>query len=118
MMTVRSTLLAFIKSSSISGVASNSGGRVVSFAKGYFGSRFHTWTCGSMMRILEGAAVIVLSAADARNARRLDIDWFQLVHDVGPAALVAGAGTFAGTVEVDANPAFEIDAFEDAMAGN
>src|SRR5262245_9776092 len=64
-MTVFSTPFAFMRSSSISAVASFSGGLVVSLAQGKRGSFFHTCTCGSMMRYF-----CAPSAAPAVNAPR------------------------------------------------
>src|SRR5712691_4310313 len=82
MITVFSTPLAFMRSSSISGVASVSGGFTVSFAHGYFGSFFQTCTCGSMMRYLRAPRAGLLdcegegrAAKAPMAARRLTLDF-------------------------------------------
>src|SRR6478672_3551330 len=107
MITVRATPLAFINSSSVSGVASRSGTRAPS-AKGNAGSCFHTWTCGSRIRT---SAASALAATPASRVRRVtsDIDGLQLIHDVLAAALVAGSRTLARDIEIDAEPTFEAD---------
>src|ERR1035437_9176551 len=100
MITVRATPLAFIRSSSVSGVASRSGTRAPS-ANGNAGSCFHTWTWGS--RIRESAAS-AFAAAPASSVRRVtsDIDRLQFVDDVLPAALIADARSLARDVEIHA----------------
>src|SRR6516164_1284491 len=107
MMTVRATPLDFIRSCSVSGVASRSGTLAPS-AKGKAGSCFHTWTWGSRMRV----------SAPASRVRRVtsDIDGLQFVDDVLGAPFVAGPRALAGDVEIHAQPALETDRFQYAMA--
>src|SRR5271166_1940775 len=45
-----------------------------------------------------------------------EVDWLQLVDDVGAAALVVGAGAVAGGIEIDADPALVVHAFQHAVA--
>src|SRR5437016_9892307 len=107
MMTVRAIPFAFIFSRRVSGAASRAG-TLAPWANGKAGSCFQTWTWGSMMRLSAAirfrAAAVVVVARKVRRERS-DIDRFQFVDDVLGAALVAGAGTFAGGIELDAEPA-------------
>src|SRR4051794_298936 len=114
MITVRATLLVFIRSSSVSGAASRSGTFAPS-AKGKAGSCFHTWTCGSRMDVPAARAVEAAPASRVRRVRS-DIYRFQFIHYILGAALVAGARPFPGDVEIHTEPAFEIDRLQHAMA--
>src|ERR1017187_9339502 len=102
MITVRATPLAFIKSSSVPGVASRCG-TLAPAANGNAGSCFQTWTWGSRMR---KSAANALAAAPASSVRRvtLDIDRLQFVHHILSTALVTGARPLTRDVEIDAEP--------------
>src|SRR5215472_1331674 len=132
MMTVRSMPLAFMRERRVSGSASRAG-TLAPWAKGKAGSWRQTWTWGSRMRYF-GCARAVMAAPVIKVRRvmlgqppgepapfaplaRSDIDGLQFFYDVLAAALVAGSRALAGDVEVDAEPAFEVDALEHAMAG-
>src|SRR5439155_26696526 len=87
MMTVFSTPFAFMRSSSISAVASFSGGLVVSLAQGYFGSFFHTCTWGSMMRYF-CAARAAAAASAPRAVLRLTVWLIWRVYSYGGRAFI------------------------------
>src|SRR5580765_4709487 len=116
MRTVRSTPLAFMSERSVSGSASRAG-TLAPWANGNAGSCFQTWTWGSMRRYLGWASAADMRAPVRRVRRESsDIDRLQLIHHVLRAVLVAGARTFPRDIQVGAEPAFEVDALQDAVA--
>src|SRR5687768_16748407 len=117
MMTVRSTPLARMRSSSISGVASFSGGFCPS-AHGKRGSAFQTWTCGSMIRCPAAEAMLAPITADVkvRRVHRSCINRLQFADYVCAATLVAGARALSRGVKIHAEPAFELGFLQHAMA--
>src|ERR1700730_14151906 len=119
MMTVFATPLAFMSSSSISGVASKSG-TLAPAAKGKRASCFQTCTCGSRIRIsLTRSFDNAAAAAIFSIFRRVTsyIDRFQRFYDVGATSVIAGARAVSRDVEICAEPALEVDAPQHTMAG-
>src|SRR3974377_606040 len=55
--------------------------------------------------------------AHLRNARLSSINWLQAVDDVSAAVFVTGPRAVPRVIQVDADPSFEGNFLEDAMAG-
>src|SRR6516225_5723287 len=104
MMTVFDTRLAFINPSRVCDVASRSG-TCDPWANGYWGSCFHTWTCGSMMCSWAARGTSAPCSSDRREILR--IHRLQPVHHVCGAAVIAGARPLPCNVQVHNQPAFE-----------
>src|SRR3954454_12778507 len=114
MITVFAIPLAFISPSSVSGAASLAE-TLAPCAKGKAGSCFQTWTWGSIRRV---SAAMAMSGAPRRKVRRdrSNIDRLELRHDVFLASFVALPRAFTRDVEIGAQPTFEVDRLQHAMA--